>query len=234
MRAVEEYNKFFGAPPKSPLQQRVDELNLEVQYRDLKNQLTPEKRSNAQKLIGLASTGFSGYQQVDKALGGNLSAALGRKFKLTEPLTELQSIKQANDLLKAKIDNVNGKRNLSEAEKKAMDGLKQTVANDIRDAPSQATGYTGAGKRAARTSNSLFDQINSISEPKAQSTSRPLQGVVRNSTPKTPKLSRKEKKAAEKAVKKPARVTPTGAKEIQDLIRSHGNVTAADIKAIIG
>lgn len=141
-KQLAEYNKVFGGGEKSPLERQVEQMRLQKDYLQLKRELTPERRTAAQKFISTAGAGFNAYRQIDSVLGGNLSKSLTRKLGLDVPMSLKEKIAVDNEIKKLKKINVKNTAELNEAIE-----LYGKVARG--DAPSLAKGYKGAGKRKA-------------------------------------------------------------------------------------
>lgn len=137
---IKQYEQLFNAPQKSPLELKVQQLQLQKQYFDLQKALNPPQPSRVEKFQKNAGKGFDIYVKMDKQMKGALSGALTKKLGLVPPKTQLELLTESTDLLKAQRSNKKAIVDLRELEQKSHYLLRD-------DIPSFATGYAGAGKR---------------------------------------------------------------------------------------
>lgn len=140
---LQSYNKLFGAENKSDLERQVEALALQKKYRDLQNDLNPPKASAVKKLVAASAQGFSTYKQVDSLLKGDLSNALSGKLGLKPPMSAIDMLKLDNELTTLRTANIRNRAEFNDT--MALDGRRARG-----DLPSQAKGYSSAGKRRAR------------------------------------------------------------------------------------
>jgi 2'-5' RNA ligase len=169
---LQQYNKLFGADNRSSLQRQVDDLKLQKDLRDLKRELTPDKRTKVEALVKTASTGFAAYKAIDSVTGGNLSASLTKKMGLVPKKTPTEIEKAIAALNNAKADRIESKNRLYNAStnsvksKAELNKTLELLGNVARgDLPSQGSGKS---HRAApgRHANSPLDGYNgSIGRP---------------------------------------------------------------------
>lgn len=81
-RAVNDYNQFFSdkVDPNSDLQGKVNRLSLEKQYKDLKREMNPPKKTLVQKFTTGAEDAYKGYTVIDKFSGGAVSKKVNSKI----------------------------------------------------------------------------------------------------------------------------------------------------------
>jgi hypothetical protein len=71
---VKQYDDIFNPGPNSELKAKVEQLQLQRDYSQLKAQMKPP--STVQRLIKASSTGFDAYAKLNKATDGELNKAL--------------------------------------------------------------------------------------------------------------------------------------------------------------
>lgn len=164
--ALQNYQRMFapaGAEGKSELQRKVDELNLQKQYKQLQADLTPERKSAVDKLVSTAAGGYNVYTKLDKAVGGDLSKSLSRKLGLEPPPTAVEQAKARAEIAKADKAAADARTAMSKATAASAETARSVQTNNIfraeeaalkadilrGDLPSRAGGYTGTGKRRA-------------------------------------------------------------------------------------
>ena len=101
-KQVEQYNQLFGNDKAKV----VADLRLEKEYRSLVKELTPEKKSAAQKAISAATVGFSAYKSLNDMSGGALNGAVMKKMGIKPKVDPLEQLNSATNLLKARAANI--------------------------------------------------------------------------------------------------------------------------------
>lgn len=144
VEALKKYNELFNpaSGANAALQAQVAQMKLQKEFVTLKRDLTPP--SALSKVLGLTQSGFKQFESLDKAFSGKLSASVSRQFGLDPPMSLLDRLKAESDLANVKTANIKAK-----AEYNQILALQGALA--AGDAASKAEGYTGAGKRSART-----------------------------------------------------------------------------------
>jgi len=73
---INDYNKLFAPDSNTELKTKVENLQLQKQYAQLKAEMTPSATKKVASLISSASNGYLAYKKLDKASDGALSATL--------------------------------------------------------------------------------------------------------------------------------------------------------------
>lgn len=156
--ALQNYQRIFNPEnnAKSPLEQHVAQLNLEKQRRDLEAQLNPPQKSALSRLAQRSQQGFTAYQAIDKAVGGDLSKALSRKLGINPPPNELDQAKLRTEIARSHKAEAEARAAIANSAKKVQaDDIIRVEQHVLKshilegDLASQAVGYTGAGRRRA-------------------------------------------------------------------------------------
>lgn len=150
-QAIDNYQRLFTPPTpakKTALEQKIERMQLQKQYRDLNMALNPPKKSRVKKFLDGLNAGFSTFQKVDKAFKGQLSGGISRKLGLVEPLSNAEKLKKKNDYMKQQTSYLKNKKALS-AE---LDLLSATL-----DAKSLAPDYKTPGKRRKNVPSINYD-----------------------------------------------------------------------------
>jgi len=151
---VQKYNDLFAPKALTKKEQKVYDLQLDKQLKDLQREMNPPKVGAVKKFASAAGTGFNAYRQVDEMTGGRLNKAVLKKVGLGEVLTVADQLKADTGLKKLQKENAQAGVELN-AYKRDNQYFYRAV-----DAPSLAVGYADAGKRRADTpvgTRRLFD-----------------------------------------------------------------------------
>lgn len=137
---IRQYEQLFNPPQKSPLEQKVQQLQLQKQYFDLQKALNPPQPSSLDKFKKNAGKGFKAYQTIDKQMKGALSSGITKKLGLVPPPTQLELLKENTKLLKAVNENKAALKDL-----RKLDSEAHTLLGS--DYKTLQPTYKGAGKR---------------------------------------------------------------------------------------
>jgi hypothetical protein len=82
-KKIEEYNKLFNPQPNpnADLEARVAAMQLQVKLREAQLQLNPPKQKLVSRFVDNVSGGYGVYQQMNKALNGELNKTLVDIYK---------------------------------------------------------------------------------------------------------------------------------------------------------